>query len=210
MLNPASAQSGGVDVTGAINAGGGTVYNPGDITTANSATTGTVRFGQSNNASIYFDGTNLNFTASGIFPSVSSANGQLRSISTGTAPWFILNQINGTAPTGDLLDIESNAGSPKFSISNNGVVIQPGVAQHGILSITTPSTCTALSACASGSVTFTTAMTAATYECTANSETYPYVVEVNAKTTTEVTFEIYNLVAVSAAQTVPVDYACAV
>ena len=66
------------------------------------------------------------------------------------------------------------------------------------------------SACAGGSVSFTTAMTVATYECTATAETYPYTVVVSAKTTTAVTFEIYNLVAVSSAQTVPVDYSCAV
>ena len=99
-------------------------------------------------------------------------------------------------------------GAGPLSFANS--ITQAGYAQHGILSITTPSTCTALSACASGSVTFTTAMTAATYECTANSETYPYLIEVSAKTTTAVTFEIYNLVAVSAAQTVPVDYSCQV
>ena len=99
-----------------------------------------------------------------------------------------------------------NGGPLSFANS----ITQPGYAQHGIVSVTTPSSCTALSACASGSVTFTTAMTAATYECTANSETYPYLVEVSSKTTTAVTFEIYNLVAVSSAQTVPVDYSCAV
>lgn len=91
-----------------------------------------------------------------------------------------------------------------------GTISQPAYAQHGILSVTTPATCTALSACASGSVTFTTAMNAATYECTANTETYPYVVEISAKTTTTVTFELYNLVAVATAQTVPVDYDCKV
>uniref|UniRef100_E6QP77 Uncharacterized protein n=1 Tax=mine drainage metagenome TaxID=410659 RepID=E6QP77_9ZZZZ len=82
--------------------------------------------------------------------------------------------------------------------------------QHGILSVTTPATCTAFSACASGTVTFTTVMGVTTYECTANTETYPYVVEIASKTTTAVTFELYNLVAVASAQTVPIDYDCKV
>ena len=160
VLNPASAQTGSLDISG------------------NATVNGTL------NANTVVSG--------GLFGSLAA------------------NEVICSAANSQIVSSCSGATLSAASASISGAISQPGYAQHGILSITTPATCTALSACASGSVTFTTAMTAATYECTANSETYPYLVEVSSKTTTAVTFEIYNLVAVASAQTVPVDYSCLV
>ena len=162
VLNPASAQTGPINVTGTITAAQ-LVPNAAGYIVENDGTPSLGRVLLGNSGAAFLDWNGANYT------------------------------LGGSGP-----------------LSFGNAITQAGYAQHGILSITTPASCTALSACASGSVTFTTAMTAATYECTTTAETYPYVVEISAKTTTAVTFEIYNLVAVSSAQTVPVDYSCAV
>ena len=182
VLNPASAQTGTINVTGVI----ATTSSLG-IEYGNAVSGCPLTQWQAGNASTTVAGIgsqSILLTVPGCFNGLSMDNG---------------------GDIGILGTLHIGASATVY-----GPIIQPGYAQHGILSITTPTSCTALSACASGSVTFSTAMTAATYECTANSETYPYVIEISAKTTTAVTFEIYNLVAVSSAQTVPVDYACAV
>ena len=211
VLNPASAQTGNLNISGSLNASGSV------------GASGTV-----GSSTYLFDAGGSGITLPSnpqvaISYNRSSTQGEMDLWSqyndTGAPDAkaaFSFWGYNNGAPT-NYVNIERNGaivtGSSSItptSATVNGPITQPGYAQHGILSITTPASCTAFSACAGGSVSFTTAMTVATYECTATAETYPYTVVVSAKTTTAATFEIYPLVAVSSAQTVPVDYACAV
>ena len=188
VLNPASAQTGSMNVAGGLSTGSST-YGPTSVTV-------------NGNISLTGVSPTINFTGGGYIQRSGAT------FYTDAGVGFNLG-AGGTYYSGNGLSTGSSSYGPT-SATIAGTIAQPGYAQHGIVSVTTPSSCTALSACASGSVTFATAMTSATYECTASSETYPYLVEISAKTTTAVTFEIYNLVAVSSAQTVPVDYSCAV
>ena len=144
-----------------------------------------------------FGGTDFYFGSSGI--------------TAGTIHFRTNGYSNGDTATINSIGAYTTGSAVYGPASQNlpGPIKQPGYAQHGIVSVTTPASCTAFLACASGSVTFSTAMTAATYECSATAETYPYTVIVSAKTMAAITFELYPLVAVASAQTVPVDYACA-
>ena len=89
-------------------------------------------------------------------------------------------------------------------------LVQPGYAQHGIVNLTTPGTCTALTACGTVTVTFSPAMTSAP-ECTATAATYAgYLYASTAASTASVVFTYITLGSVASAETVPVSYDCKV
>ena len=162
VLNPSTAQTGAINVTGTITAAQLVPNADGYIIEYSGAPNiGRVFLGNTGGAYLDFNGTNYTL---------------------------------------------GNGGPLSFANS----ITQPGYAQHGIVSVTTPSSCTALATCTTVSATFTTAMVNATYSCNANSENYPYNIYISAKSTTSVTFTLSSLVAVSSAQTVPVDYRCSV
>ena len=161
VLNPTSAQTGPINVTGTITAAQ-LVPNAAGYILENAGTPGSGRVLLGNSGGAFLDWNGANYT------------------------------LGGSGP-----------------LSFGNAITQAGYAQHGILSITTPASCSANTLCASGTLDFNTAMTAATYSCPATAENYPYSVYITAKTTTSVTFNLFTPVAISAAQTVPVDYACA-
>ena len=239
VLNPASAQSGSININGNYSTGGG-----GFVSTATTAATfssnatgatdgfifntvnatqptGQLIRLQAGGASKFYIDTSGNVTASG------NLNADFGVFSgTITAAQLVPNAagyiIEGTsASVGRLL--LGNGGSAyldwngtNYTLGNAGTlnfsqaIIQPGYTQHGIVNLTTPATCSAQTTCGTATVTFTTAMASAP-ECTATAATFAgYLYASTAATTTAVTFTYVTLAAVSSAEAVPVSYDCKV
>lgn len=198
-LNPASAQTGNVNVTGSVGAASIALAYGGDIATPNGANT-VINFGHSGYG-VYFemaraDGGTTEFASQGC--AVQGVGGSM----------FCMNNVGVSAHL-YALDTSGDLGLGGY-LATSTDTIGPGYSKPGIVTLTTPATCSANTTCGTVAVTFSPAMVSAP-ECTATVATTPgYVFSSVAPSTSGVTFEFVTLNAISTATAVPVSYDCKV